>query len=127
MTNNNQLLLQLCIRGIEGEYHTLIEWYQNMAKFVNHLQKLIRAEIIPDLDSRDQKTVQKGQMNFLKIFLTLSCGCFSKSEKLVRACWEFLQKMVNMYIDSEALKLQTLKILLDSSDSGACYAINYGL
>jgi len=77
LTNNNQFLTKICMKGVKGRYEPLLNWYAEIYQYSRFLSGLLQIETQTSLKSADQKKIQQANANFSKVLQTITCGCLS--------------------------------------------------
>ena len=80
LSENRKYLIQVCNKGIKGDYSRIINWYNLLSFNERHLNSLVKAS------KAEGKTMT---------YATISCGLYSKSYQVAASALSFLNQLVN--------------------------------
>lgn len=125
MTNNNQFLLHIVIKGIKGNFQVVENWYAEVFLFSRFLTQMFILEYETATETLEAKQILQQQTNFQKILNIISSGCYSHSPLIVNTCLKTLNVIAHDLYSTPELVKQLQKWIHDYNEHGGCFALNY--
>ena len=111
LTNENQYLIHILVKGVKGKYNTLISWYSEVYQYSKYLSSILQSEIELANNSNNENKIKAAQLNFEKMLQALACGCYSKNYDLASLCIKTLTSIASDFNDQMEMVRLTNKWL----------------
>jgi len=111
------------VKGVKGDYSSMIKWYKEVYKYSRHLTQMLEIEISRALSSNDESVSKAAQANFDKVLSTISSGCYSQDVTVAQLCMKTMSA-IGSDLNSNIDLLHLSHKWFENTEQG-CYTFNY--
>ena len=93
LANNNQKLLLMSMKGANGDYKQVSQFFHELHFYSMFLSQLVSEEYKEAIKEVNPKKTLAVKQNFTKILALTATGCYSKNRQVIELCLKTLRSI----------------------------------